>query len=69
MMGTTTTTNVNIVPGRMSSHATALRACINQVCSYARTGNIEDLEDAISHMRINVTRLETEARLVVAEEV
>lgn len=64
----TTTTNINIVPGRMSSHATALRACVNQVCAYARTGNSKDLEDAISHLRINVTRLETEARLVVVKE-
>lgn len=62
-----TTTNVNIVPGRMSSYATALRACINEVCSYARTNDEADLEDAIRRMRINVTRLETEARLVVAE--
>lgn len=63
----TTTTTVNIVPGRMASHATALRACINQVCAYARTGNVDDLEDAIKHMRTNVTRLETEARLNVME--
>jgi len=62
-----TTTNVIIQPGRMSSRATALRACINEVCSYARTGDDEDLEDAIKRMRINLTRLETEARLVVKE--
>lgn len=60
-----TTTNITIQPGRMSSRATALRACINEVCSYARTGDIDDLEDAIKRMRINVTRLETEARLNV----
>lgn len=65
----TTTTNITIRPGRMSSRATALRACINEVCSYARTGEEDDLEDAIKRMRINLTRLETEARLVVAEEV
>lgn len=63
----TTVTNINIVPGRMTSRATALRACINEVCSYARTNDEADLEDAIRRMRINVTRLETEARLVVAE--
>jgi hypothetical protein len=63
----TTVTNINIVPGRMASRATALRACINEVCSYARTNDEADLEDAIRRMRINVTRLETEARLVVAE--
>jgi hypothetical protein len=63
----TTVTNINIVPGRMSSRAMALRACINEVCSYARTNDEADLEDAIRRMRINVTRLETEARLVVAE--
>jgi len=63
----TTVTNINIVPGRMTSRATALRACINEVCSYARTNDEADLEDAIKRMRINVTRLETEARLVVAE--
>lgn len=62
-----TTTNVSIVPGRMANHATALRACINQVCAYARMGNVDDLEDAIKHMRVNVTRLETEARLNVKE--
>jgi hypothetical protein len=61
-----TATTVNIIPGRMTSRATALRACINEVCSYARTGDIEDLEDAIRRMRVNVTRLETEARLNVA---
>lgn len=61
----TTTTNITIQPGRMSSRATALRACINEVCSYARTGDSDDLEDAIKRMRINLTRLETEARLVV----
>lgn len=60
-----TTTNITIQPGRMSSRATALRACINEVCSYARTGDSDDLEDAIKRMRINLTRLETEARLVV----
>lgn len=64
----TTVTNINIVPGRMTSRATALRACINEVCSYARTNDEADLEDAIRRMRINVTRLETEARLVVTEE-
>lgn len=62
-----TTMNVIIRPGRMSSRATALRACINEVCSYARTGDTNDLEDAIHKMRINMTRLETEARLVVEE--
>lgn len=61
----TTSTNITIQPGRMSSRATALRACINEVCSYARTGDGDDLEDAIKRMRINLTRLETEARLVV----
>jgi len=63
----TTITNINIVPGRMTSRATALRACINEVCSYARTGDVDDLEDAIRRMRVNVTRLETEARLNVME--
>lgn len=67
-MATTVTTNVNIVPGRMVSRATALRACINEVCSYARTGDVEDMEDAIKRMRRNVTRLETEARLNVMGE-
>lgn len=62
-----TTTTVNIVPGRMTSRATALRACINEVCSYARTGDGDDLEDAIKRMRRNMTRLETEARLNVKE--
>lgn len=62
-----TTTNITIQPGRMSSRATALRACINEVCSYARTGDVEDLDDAIRRMRVNLTRLETEARLVVME--
>lgn len=62
-----TTTNVSIIPGRMTSYATALRACINEVCSYARTGEKADMEDAISRMRRNVTRLETEARLNVKE--
>lgn len=61
------TTTVNIVPGRMTSRATALRACINEVCSYARTGDGDDLEDAIKRMRRNMTRLETEARLNVKE--
>jgi hypothetical protein len=64
----TTITQINIVPGRMTSRATALRACINEVCSYARTGDTDDLEDAIRRMRINVTRLETEARLNVVRE-
>lgn len=63
----TTTTNITIRPGRMSSRATALRACVNEVCSYARTGDGDDLEDAIRKMRINMTRLETEARIVVRE--
>lgn len=63
-----TVTNITIQPGRMASRATALRACINEVCSYARTGDDEDLEDAIARMRINLTRLETEARLVVMGE-
>lgn len=63
----TTTTNITIRPGRMSSRATALRACVNEVCSYARTGDEDDLEDAIRKMRINMTRLETEARIVVKE--
>lgn len=63
----TTTTNITIRPGRMSSRATALRACVNEVCSYARTGDEDDLEDAIRKMRVNMTRLETEARLVVRE--
>lgn len=62
-----TTTNITIKPGRMSSHATALRACVNEICSYARTGYVDDLEDAIKRMRLNMTRLETEARLVVKE--
>ena len=62
-----TTTNITIRPGRMSSRATALRACVNEVCSYARTGDEDDLEDAIRKMRINMTRLETEARIVVKE--
>lgn len=60
-----TATNVIIQPGRMTSRATALRACINEVTSYARTGDVDDLEDAIARMRRNLTRLETEARLVV----
>jgi hypothetical protein len=64
-MATNNTTNVSIVPGRMASYATALRACINEVCAYARTGESLDMEDAIAHMRRNVTRLETEARLNV----
>ena len=63
----TTVTNIAIIPGRMTSRATALRACINEVCSYARTGDVDDLEDAIRRMRVNVTRLETEARLNVTE--
>lgn len=62
-----TVTNITIRPGRMSSRATALRACVNEVCSYARTGDVDDLEDAIRKMRINMTRLETEARIVVKE--
>lgn len=62
-----TVTNITIRPGRMSSRATALRACVNEVCSYARTGDEDDLEDAIRKMRINMTRLETEARIVVRE--
>lgn len=62
-----TTTNITIRPGRMSSRATALRACINEVCAYARTGDEADLVDAIKRMRVNLTRLETEARLVVKE--
>ena len=62
-----TTTNVVIQPGRMSSRATALRACVNEVCAYARTGDVSDLEDAIKRMRINMTRLETEARFVAEE--
>ena len=62
-----TTTNITIQPGRMTSRAAALRACINEVCSYARTGDVDDLEDAIRRMRVNVTRLETEARLNVTE--
>lgn len=62
-----TVTNITIRPGRMSSRATALRACVNEVCSYARTGDEDDLEDAIRKMRINMTRLETEARIVVKE--
>lgn len=61
-------TNVIIISGRMNSYATALRACINEVTSFARTGDDDDLEDAISRMRRNLTRLETEARLVVAKE-
>lgn len=63
-----TTTNITIRPGRMSSRATALRACVNEVCSYARTGDKDDLEDAIRRMRANMTRLETEARFVVEED-
>lgn len=63
-----TTTTVNIVPGRMASRATALRACINEVCSYARTHDEDDLEDAIKRMRREVTRLEREARLNVRED-
>lgn len=63
-----TTTNVIIVPGRMTNRATALRACINEVCSYARTGDERDLEDAIKRMRINLTRLETDARLICVKE-
>lgn len=63
-----TATNVIIQPGRMASRATALRACINEVTSYARTGDADDLEDAIKRMRRNLTRLETEARLVVGGE-
>lgn len=62
-----TVTNITIRPGRMSSRATALRACVNEVCSYARTGDEDDLEDAIRKMRVNMTRLETEARIVVKE--
>lgn len=62
------TTNVVIIPSRMNSYATALRACINEVTSFARTGDDEDLEDAIARMRRQVTRLETEARLIVVKE-
>lgn len=67
-MANAMTTNITLVPGRMTSRATALRACINEVCSYARTNDGDDLEDAIKRMRINLTRLETEARLVCAKE-
>lgn len=67
-MANAMTTNITLVPGRMTSRATALRACINEVCSYARTNDGYDLEDAIKRMRINLTRLETEARLVCAKE-
>ena len=67
-MANAMTTNITLVPGRMTSRATALRACINEVCSYARTNDGDDLEDAIKRMRINMTRLETEARLVCAKE-
>lgn len=59
------TTNISIIPGRMSSYATAVRACVNEVCAFARTGDGKDLEDAIARMRRNITRLETEARLNV----
>ena len=52
----------------MANRATALRACINEVCSYARSNDDADLEDAIARMRRNMTRLETEARLVCAKE-
>lgn len=60
-----TTTNITIQPGRMSSRATVLRACINEVCGHARMHDVDDLEDAIKRMRVSLTRLETEARLVV----
>lgn len=63
-----TTTNVVIIPGRMNSYATVVRACINEVTSFARTGNTDDLEDAIARMRRNLTRLETEARLVAERD-
>ena len=64
----TTTASITLVPGRMANRATALRACINEVCSYARSNDDTDLEDAIARMRRNMTRLETEARLVCAKE-
>lgn len=67
-MANAMTTNITLVPGRMTSRATALRACINEVCSYARTNDGDDLEDAIKRMRINMTRLETEARLTCMKE-
>lgn len=65
MATNSTTASVAIIPGRMTTCATALRACINEVCSYARMGDKLDLEDAITRMRRNLTRLETEARLNV----
>lgn len=59
-------TSVTISPSRMSSYASAARGYLTQICSYARTGDADDLEDTIKHLRREVTRLETEARLVVA---
>lgn len=67
-MAINTTTNITLVPGRMTSRATAVRACINEVCSYARTQDSDDLEDAIRRLRRNLTRLETEARLTCMKE-
>lgn len=66
-MASNNTTNITIKPGRLASCATALRGYINVVMASARLGDEDGMERAIADMRRSVTRLETEARLHVAE--
>ena len=68
MANTTNTTSVTIKPGKMSSYATAVRGCINEVLAFARTADEDDMLEALVRLRINVPRLETEAKLVVKGE-
>lgn len=62
------TTNITIKPGKMSSYATAVRGCVNEVLAFARTADEDDMLDALVRLRTNITRLETEAKLVVRGE-
>lgn len=66
-MAMNTATNVQIIPGRLSSLATLVRADLNATCASARTGNKEEMEEYIKCLRLHVTRLCTEAELVVEE--
>lgn len=62
------TNAITIHPSKLSSHATLVRSCVNEVCSFARIDDAGNMEDAIKRLRINVTRLETAARQLVKED-
>ena len=63
-----TTTNVIIIPGMVSSMCTALRGHINTSASYYRMNRADLMEDELKALRRDLTRYETYLRQTCKED-